>query len=344
MTLIKETINTQWNKLEIFKFLRFLESEKIIDKKILKSIKNEMLQAYYSNYYNKEKLKTHNKINDKKNSKIKESIKKYNIKLKENEKKIKNLRDELDHLKKIRWKLYFRNKMRKYTNIFLSNTKKSTKQKTYEILLSNNTKQQDIRYKEIKGLRLENIKIHNKQKILKQECKLYSMLSEKKQVKNSTLKDYITWKKNWWINKVIKRIDSVNWRENDSQKEKLKKIIWDNYKNTEKCRHEDDIYKIAKSLKSYIDENFENIVNELDWIQEKIIELTLKKSKIKEKIKLWEIEDIIWLKEEEYQHQIEIMKLKKEYDEIKYKINEKLKAYDWSTFEEKKNEFLKKKI
>ena len=347
MTLIKETTNTQRNKWEIFKFLKFLESEKIIDKKTLKSVKNEMLSAYYLHLVNNEKSISEIEKNKK--------LKKINSQIIDIEKKINEVKKELrynkvktmskisinNHSKK-RLRNIVRNstKMMAHTRGFLSNIIGQSINKAFDKMIKRKSKidlekwDLQIKYKNLKQKR--NQLLEEKDKLTKTNNNLIT--NQKK-----TLKEYIDVISDWKIKKILNHLDSLDIWENDLQKEKIKTIILDSFKKAKVERQEDDIYKMAKSLKSYLNENFAKIINELDWIQEKIIELTLKKSKIKEKIKLWETEDIIWLKEEEYQHQIEIMKLKKEYNEIKYDIDEKLKAYDWSTFEEKKKEFLKNK-
>ena len=327
-------VTTNKKKIEINKIIKILKSENIIDSKTARLVKNKLLSVYYSNLFNmwKDKFNHYNWLNKELN-KIEKNIEK-------NKAEISKLRTKINNLHDIRWWLYLRNNVQNFKNHFSFRSKNKHKKTKIKELLSNNTKDLDITYKEIKQLQLQNAQLKNDRKILLNENKINVNPILNMSKSKNTLKDYIKGKWEWWINFVFKRIDSENIRENDLQKEELKKIILDNYKNMELYRHNDEIFNMAKSLESYIDENFENIMGTLDWIQKKIIELTLKKSKIKEKIKTWNIDDVIRLKEEEYEIQLEIKKLQKEYDEIKYDIEEKLKAYDWSTYEEKKTEFL----
>jgi len=189
-------------------------------------------------------------------------------------------------------------------------------------------------------LKSENTKLNNIKKILQQKNKIINGFISNKWIQVKTLKEYINQKNGCEINKIISYIDTEIIRENDEQKEKIKKIIINNYKKEKQDTKDDPVYEMAKSLESYINENFTNIVKELDWIEKKIQKNNESKSKIREKQKWCSYEKLIELKEKEYQLQLKIIKLQKEYDEIKYNINEKLKAYDWSTYEKRKKEFI----
>lgn len=336
-------------KTEINKIIKILESWKLIDKKTLKQVKNKILSAYYSSLFDEKK--ENNKYN------LKE-LRKINTKISNTEKKLKEIKEKILYIKlwentKFLWRNTMLNKkiVKDYKTTLASKAKFGFTKKIFGNVIgkitninngnnANNANERKILMKNYKKLKQENtqLKIIRDELIQKNEDNVIFIQNKRKQC--NTLKDYINEKSEWWINKILNWIDSVNIRENDSQKEDLKNIILESYKNFKQNKNEDDIYKMAKSLESYIDENFENIMKNLDWIQEKIDWLELRKKKIREKEQSWKIEDIIPLKEEEYEIQLEITKLQKEYDEIKYNIEEKLKAYDWSTYEEKKAEFL----
>jgi len=333
-------------KTEINKIVKILESWKFVDKETLKQVKNKILSAYYSSLFDEKKESSKN---------VSKELRRINTKISNTEKKLKEIREKILYIKleentKFLWRNTMLNKkiIKDYKTTIASKAKMGFTKKLFGKVIGkitninneNNANERKILMKNYKKLKQENtqLKIIRDELIQKNEDNVIFIQNKRKQ--RNTLKDYINEKSEWWINKVLNWIDSANIRENNSQKEDLKNIILESYKNFKQNKDEDDIYKMAKSLESYIDENFENIMKNLDWIQEKIIALTLKKSKIKEKFKSWNIDDVIRLKEEEYEMQLEIKKLQKEYDEIKYDIEEKLKAYDWSTYEEKKTEFL----
>jgi len=344
MTTIIENRNKK--KAEINKIIKILESWKLVDKKTLKQVKNKILSAYYSSLFDEKKENSKN---------VSKELRRINTKISNTEKKLKEIREKILYIKleentKFLWRNTMLNKKiaKDYKTTIASKAKMGLTKKLFGKVIGkitninngNNANERKILMKNYKKLKQENtqLKIIRDELIQKDEDNVIFIQNKRKQ--RNTLKDYINEKSEWWINKVLNLIDSVNIRENDSQKEDLKYTILESYKNSQQNKNEDDIYKMAKSLESYIDENFENIMKDLDWIQEKINWLELRKKKIREKEQSWKIEDIISLKEEEYKIQLEITKLKKDFDEIKYNIEEKLKAYDWSTYEEKKAEIL----
>lgn len=333
-------------KKEMNKIIQILDTWGFVDKKIAKLVKNKILSAYYSNLFDEKKGNSNNVLKE---------LHKIDAKILNTEKKIKDIKEKLLYIKldektKFLWVNRIHNKkfIKNYKMMVVNKAKiKFTKKLFSNIIDSianinnrNNTDERKKLLKIYKNLKQENIQLKNTRNELIQKYTDNIMFIQNKTKQKSTLKDYLNENLEWWINKVLNWIDFVNIRENDLQKEDLKNIILKSYKKSQQNKNEDDIYKMAKSLESYIVENFENIMKNLDSIQEKISWLELRKKKIREKEQSWKIEDIISLKEEEYEIQLEITKLQKEYDEIKYNIEEKLKAYDWSTYEEKKAEFL----
>lgn len=311
MTTKKENRNKKKN--DISKIFQILESENFLNIETVENIENEVLKAKKAKYI--KIIDSKIEYVDKKINNIKIKIEK----LKENKKKL-NQKKRKENLKIFLWKEWNLAEIRKI--IAILNNGISKKQNEIE-KLEERKKEILIDKKELQE-KISKININNYEKT----------------ERNITLKNYINNNPDFKIKKVLNRIDSENIRKNNSQKETIKRTILKNYENSRRKEKDNDIYKMAKELETYIAENFDKIVKRLESIQKNIRKKENQRQGIISKEKWKTIEEIYNLKEEEYNIQLEIMKLKKEYDEIKYNIEEKLKAYDWSTYEEKKTEIL----
>lgn len=127
---------------------------------------------------------------------------------------------------------------------------------------------------------------------------------------------------------IIESYNIFNWDELFELRESIKE-------NCKKYYENEELSNLAQNIFDYINSNYNNIDEELKTIKNEIKAKKQEKQKVHNSEKNIPIEYLIKCKKKEYQLQLDIIWLTKKYDEIKYELDEKLRIYDWTTYEEK---------